>query len=1427
MRRLLALSVFITWAGLALGQSNPETILGKSGPDVCPVTPPTAGWGPHCVPGYAAWESLFKAKQDLVVRPGAAAVATTAGVLGSGDCVSIDVYGNLVDAGGACTTGGATVIGTGAITPATLADRTTNFGAVFDVEADFGAVCDGVTDDAAAINAALQKASLQSGVLRHGLVKIPRGKLCRASTTIVVPYYLTLDLGGYNPQTGVSPDPGGGIVCDAGVSPCVSLGVSNANAPTELVNGTVSHAGSTPAASVVNVMVYGYAATIRDVLSDNAGICYKFYAHVGGAAGGIHAEVWNSSSERCSDAYIDVVNWPELYWFGGRQGAAYDYAANTYVRVENPNAAGAGAANTVTFNTVQFNSGAATGPLHFWEWENYTTGTFDAGNYHVIGGHVEDLATSGGGVFYSDSTVTDIPIFTMTNTTINAPSTPLFALNSATSVHQWDLTAIHAETAASTLAPASGGTISQFKITGGLFLNPLTLTSNDSSVNARASVVGTDFASGPLTVSGTWAQFDATGITGSCPVNNISGSTPGVFDNDNCGRNTLSIAPGSGDAKVYMTPASGTNAASIYFRGDTTTSHYNWQLASSGGYGTGSHMSFLDGYNAFTAALTLNEGGNITLGETAANTLTVNGGLALAGGPVKYSNLSCNGALTGSTDIATALNADLAAFATSSGGAGTYYLSAPTGCLAASAQIVVPSGITLACAQNLQAIQPFQVSAYGTRACELGGSTTASAAVVLRPSAAIQLEVINPNLSPSLLTGTTRQQLQQLALFAGTGVLAPADSVPAVGGQNAQIINTSILGFAQCADFETIHPSMQHVRGDCTNGATFEYVHDVGSIHDVQFEPYLTQNSTNQTTTYSISGIQNGGSNAVQVILPSGSDVQVGDVVFVSGTGGRPDLVDRWTISAVSSCSGSVCATLSGAHYGAFTATGNTIGVGDTTGARYFLTGLVGLPGRACSTTAACYTVTDSASSLPGGTSISWFDATSGSAQINAQALTTQTGDTFTLTPGTYTSGGTLQVTSLLRHGTAFNFGGVGDDQLLYLSDVFVLYYDVAFHMGNQSTWITVNNCGVDFPFFTDWESVAIKIDGYSFGHIFSNCTIQALGVGISSNSTYVNAADAVLMMRGSNWIGAAKLGEFYQGIHNLDAGWVAAGPVLVSNYGANFTNSATITSGVTTSFTLPSTPPAWATALSNGVSVRDTTTGLVVGTSASVVGTTVTLKSTAASTVAIGDVLNLYSTTTVNNAGQIPYVGIEYAGVQSFGAINTLTTGRFTSLGIGPNEDSPVNPVEINTGGGDTAVGLSVTGVNPISGNSDAQMQISPTGIIMHRHPGGSATMSVGTSATSWGSGIAAGQTCWSPQGVYGECWYADGLVYPSKQLSIATLLAISCTSAVRGARAFVHDTLANAAPAWNGTVTAGGSTTVNNWAHCDDSTSAWRWGN
>ncbi len=99
-RFLLTAAVALVWSSALHAQSSPEAILGKSGPDVCPVTPPTPGWGPHCVPGYATWEKLFTAKEDTPLIPNGSPLSPSLGgtgltALGAGVQTALGIATNV------------------------------------------------------------------------------------------------------------------------------------------------------------------------------------------------------------------------------------------------------------------------------------------------------------------------------------------------------------------------------------------------------------------------------------------------------------------------------------------------------------------------------------------------------------------------------------------------------------------------------------------------------------------------------------------------------------------------------------------------------------------------------------------------------------------------------------------------------------------------------------------------------------------------------------------------------------------------------------------------------------------------------------------------------------------------------------------------------------------------------------------------------------------------------------------------------------------------------------------------------------------------------------------------------------------------------------------------------------------------------------
>ncbi len=530
--------------------------------------------------------------------------------------------------------GAAMLEGTGAPGATSLADRVTEVGRVFDLSTDFLAKCDGTTDDSVALNKALSTLGNYGG-----LAVVPVGRFCRAAATITVPPGVTLDLGGFGPGY---PVVGGGIICDAGVSPCVILGSYASNGTTALRNGTITRAGA-PSAGTIGIEIYGYHNTINNVLSDNSAKCWAFNSDIPAGAG-IHTEIYGGSAQRCSDVFADFNGYPEVYWFGGRFGinGGNDYASNAYVRTEGGLAGSAGGPNTIQFYGVQFTSGGAAA-THFWEFVNLATGgvpSIDATDFRIIGGHIENLATAanGGAVFYSDSTWNAIDRMSVQDLAIDAPSTPMFALNPGTAVDEWDINSVLMYVSGLSLAPTNG--FNSFHINGGRVTGAMHLTGASGST---ASITNLDHGAA-YTLDGAWGQYNAFGETYSngSLTNNATGNV--TVDNAQNGRNALEINPTSGAANAFLVPANG--IASIYFEGNTNINDVSWQLSSSGGFGGGSSLSILDGYNSYTQALKLNEGGNIALGELSENVHTFNGYPKLQG--VTVANLAaCNTAAAG------------------------------------------------------------------------------------------------------------------------------------------------------------------------------------------------------------------------------------------------------------------------------------------------------------------------------------------------------------------------------------------------------------------------------------------------------------------------------------------------------------------------------------------------------------------------------------------------------------------------------------------------------------------------------------------------------------------------------------------------------------------------------------------------------------
>ncbi len=181
----------------------------------------------------------------------------------SGDCLTWGAKG-VQDAGAPCVVGpvGAmTLSGAGAPASATLADRATDRGVTFNLKTDFGAACDGATDDTAAIQNWLNKA-------RPGVKLVAPAGTCLFSAALTAPTASNYSIAGagsaatvlkYTGASTASPLINLGVGASTGVAP-VDFSVTSAGAttgPLLAIRGIAFTPAGTGNRRIVNVLDFG------------------------------------------------------------------------------------------------------------------------------------------------------------------------------------------------------------------------------------------------------------------------------------------------------------------------------------------------------------------------------------------------------------------------------------------------------------------------------------------------------------------------------------------------------------------------------------------------------------------------------------------------------------------------------------------------------------------------------------------------------------------------------------------------------------------------------------------------------------------------------------------------------------------------------------------------------------------------------------------------------------------------------------------------------------------------------------------------------------------------------------------------------------------------------------------------------------------
>jgi hypothetical protein len=225
---------------------------------------------------------------------------------------------------------------------------------------------------------------------------------------------------------------------------------------------------------------------------------------------------------------------------------SFDYSANTYVRTEGGQSGSAAGPNTVHFTDVQFNQGGNS-VNHWWEFVNLGSGgvpSIDATEFSCSDCHIENLTSTTGAVIYSDSSWNAIDRFAMFNTVVNAPNTPMFGLNAATALSEWDLVGDKFYVSTFTAAPTNGFTA--FDWTGGRVTGTVSLTGASGS---SASIANVTYGAN-VTVAGAWGAFSDIGSSFTSGSRTITATGNLKIDDWNDGR-VVSINPASVPAEDY------------------------------------------------------------------------------------------------------------------------------------------------------------------------------------------------------------------------------------------------------------------------------------------------------------------------------------------------------------------------------------------------------------------------------------------------------------------------------------------------------------------------------------------------------------------------------------------------------------------------------------------------------------------------------------------------------------------------------------------------------------------------------------------------------------------------------------------------------------------------------------------------------------
>lgn len=349
-----------------------------------------------------------------------------------------------------------------------------------------------------------------------------------------------------------------------------------------------------------------------------------------------------------------------------------------------------------------------------------------------------------------------------------------------------------------------------------------------------------------------------------------------------------------------------------------------------------------------------------------------------------------------------------------------------------------------------------------------------------------QLNAQNVLITSSVLgiapPATLREALTKVASFAGTAILAPSSA------RQLNISDVEIVGFHDSVVSASQAVVMQNVQLD-NNGGVAVLINNAlqySSLNNVVDIPYYSDQGFSLPgnvfrVDLPVTGVSSDSGAYCLAYTPSSSLAFVtGDVVYTHGIGGATGANGKFTVTVGDAgCPSGLLLQSSHLAPTGVATVNTTVPFSHSTAASY--AGYATLNanpspwpfwvGDTC---------TDSASLLPGATTITDVDRWQGVLYLNHTPTGANASDTLTCTHPAYTSGGTISLSSVYRTGTAFLFEG---STLIEGKDVFAFDIPTGFHLTNSVGFVHLTDGGIDRDgeMDVDFDGVSYLIDGGTF----------------------------------------------------------------------------------------------------------------------------------------------------------------------------------------------------------------------------------------------------------------------------------------------------------------------------------------------------------